>query len=72
MKPTPLLLTCLIGLAVPMAGLAQPTIQFSAISYTVVESAGQAGLTVQRAANLATPTGSATHRFKHFSRTRAG
>src|SRR5687768_1613449 len=26
MKPTPLLLTCLIGLAVPRVGLAQPTI----------------------------------------------
>ena len=57
MKPTPLLLTCLIGLAVPMAGLAQPTIQFNATIYTVAEAAGTAILTVQRTGDTNTVVG---------------
>ena len=48
MKPTQLLLTCLIGLAVPMAGLTQPTIQFATNTYTVAENFGVATLTVRR------------------------
>jgi hypothetical protein len=36
MKPAPLLLTCLIGLAVPMVGLAQPTITVQPQSQTNV------------------------------------
>ncbi|MBI3414274.1 MAG: hypothetical protein HY043_02965 [Verrucomicrobia bacterium] len=73
MKPTPLLLTCLIGLAVPRFGLAQPTIQFTTTSYTVTENAGQATLTVQRTVDLttlvsvdfATADGTATNEFKY-------
>lgn len=57
MKPTPLLLTCLIGLAGPMAGLAQPTVQFSASTYTVAESAGAVTLTVQRTGDTSTVAG---------------
>ena len=73
MKPTPLLLTCLIGLAVPMAGLAQPTVQFSASSYTVAESAGAVTLTVLRTGDtntavgvdFATADGTATNGLKY-------
>jgi len=36
MKPTALLLTCLIGLAVPIVGLAQPTITVQPQSQTIV------------------------------------
>jgi len=63
-----------------MAGLAQPTIQFRATSYTVAENARQATLTVQRTNDLATlvsvdfatADGRATKRFKQFSRNRTG
>ena len=48
MKPTPLLLTCLVGLAVPLVGMAQPTLQFTKTSYPVVESAGNVTLTIER------------------------
>ena len=73
MKPKLLLLTCLFGLAVPMAGLAQPTVQFSATSYTVAESAGAVTLTVQRTGetnttvgvDYATADGTATNGFKY-------
>lgn len=75
MKPIPLLLTCLIGLAGPMAGWAQPIVQFSASSYSVAESAGTATLTVQRTANLDTPVsvdfattdGTATNGLKYIA-----
>ena len=73
MKPTPLLLTCLIGLAVSRVGLAQPIVQFSASSYTVAESAGAVTLTVQRTGDTnttvgvdyATADGTATNGFKY-------
>ncbi len=73
MKPTPLLLTCLIGLAVPLIGLAQPTLQFTANSYPMDESAGNVTLTVQRtgglgtmvSADYATADGTATNGLKY-------
>ena len=73
MKPTSLMLTCLIGLVVPLVGLAQPTVQFTATSYAVAESAGNVTLTIQRTGGLgttssvdyATADGTATNGFKY-------
>lgn len=56
-----------------MAGLAQPTVQLSATSYTVAESAGAVTLTVQRTSDTntavgvdyATADGTATNGFKY-------
>ena len=56
-----------------MVGLAQPTIQFTATSYTVAESAGTVTLTVQRTGDLnttvsvdyATADGTATNGLKY-------